>query len=69
MSSTANRRLKRRIDKDVRKGIIQDPRGYGRELQIPTVQDIQEYIKSKIEEPNVQDLQETTDIQHTLSGD
>jgi hypothetical protein len=59
MSSTASRRMRRKMDRDIKKNI----KGDERDLQIPTEEEIQIYINNKIEElksiSNVQ-LQETT---------
>ena len=59
MSSTALRRMRRKMKKDITKNI----QGEERNLKIPTEQDIQEYIDNMLKEiktdPNVQ-LQETT---------
>jgi hypothetical protein len=58
MSSTATRRMRRKMKRDITKNI----QGEERNLKIPTEEDIQRYINNKIEEikldPNVQ-LQET----------
>ena len=53
MSSSANRRYKRRISKDTKKGIIPPQI----QLQIPTLEEMAEYIMEKkqgikLEEPN-----------------
>jgi hypothetical protein len=59
MSSTALRRMRRKMKRDITKNI----QGEERNLKIPTEEDIERYINNKIEElksdPNVQ-LQETT---------
>jgi hypothetical protein len=59
MSSTAARRMRRKMKRDIVKNI----QGEERNLKIPTEQDIQEYIDNMLKEinidPNVQ-LQETT---------
>jgi hypothetical protein len=59
MSSTAARRMRRKMKKDIIKNI----QGEERNLKIPTEQDIQEYIDNMLKEiktdSNVQ-LQETT---------
>ena len=59
MSSTAARRMRRRMKRDIVKNI----QGEERNLKIPTEQDIQEYIDNMLKEiktdSNVQ-LQETT---------
>jgi hypothetical protein len=59
MSSTAARRMKRKMKRDIVKNI----QGEERNLKIPTEQDIQEYIDNMLKEiktdSNVQ-LQETT---------
>lgn len=52
MSSSANRRYKRRIAKDTKKGIIPPQM----QLQIPTLEEVAEYIMekkqgNKLEEP------------------
>jgi hypothetical protein len=58
MSSTATRRMRRKMKRDIVKNI----QGEERNLKIPTEEDIKNYIDNKIEEikldPNVQ-LQET----------
>lgn len=58
MSSTALRRMRRKMKRDIVKNI----QGEERNLKIPTEEDIKNYIDNKIEEikldPNVQ-LQET----------
>jgi hypothetical protein len=58
MSSTALRRMRRKMKRDITKNI----QGEERNLKIPTEEDIERYINNKIEEikldPNVQ-LQET----------
>jgi hypothetical protein len=46
MSSTASRRMRRKMDKDIKKNI----KGDERDLQIPTEEEIQIYINNKIEE-------------------
>ena len=60
MSSTAARRMRRKMKRDIVKNI----QGEERNLKIPTEQDIQEYIDNMLKEiktdPNVQ-LQETTE--------
>jgi hypothetical protein len=59
MSSTALRRMRRKMKRDVIKNI----QGEERNLKIPTEQDIQEYIDNMIKELNIQpdvQLQETT---------
>ena len=53
MSSSANRRYQRRIAKDTKKGIIPPQM----QLQIPTLEEVAEYIMEKkqgikLEEPN-----------------
>jgi hypothetical protein len=67
MSSTALRRMRRKMKKDVIKNI----QGEERNLKIPTEKDIQEYIDNMIKEinidPNVQ-LQERTEDSNTLSS-
>jgi hypothetical protein len=59
MSSTAARRMKRKMKRDIVKNI----QGEERNLKLPTEQDIQEYIDNMLKEiktdSNVQ-LQETT---------
>lgn len=59
MSSTALRRMRRKMKRDITKNI----QGEERNLKIPTEQDIQEYIDNILKEiktdPNVQ-LQETS---------
>ena len=60
MSSSATRRFRRKMDRDVKKHMKKQ----GRYLDIPTEEDVQNYINTKITElklqPNVQ-LQETTE--------
>jgi hypothetical protein len=59
MSSTALRRMRRKMKRDVIKNI----QGEERNLKIPTEQDIQEYIDNMIKELNIEpdvQLQETT---------
>lgn len=60
MSSSATRRWRRKMERDIKK----DMKKQGRQLEIPTEQDIQDYINKRITElklePNVQ-LQETTE--------
>lgn len=59
MSSSANRRFRRKMERDVKKH-MKTKQTY---LDVPTEQDIQDYINNKLKElklePNVQ-LQETT---------
>ncbi len=60
MSSTALRRMRRKMKRDVIKNI----QGEERNLKIPTEQDIQEYIDNMIKELNIEpdvQLQETTE--------
>jgi hypothetical protein len=59
MSSSANRRYRRKMERDIKK----DMKKQGRELEIPTEKDIQDYINKRITElklePNGMQLQET----------
>ena len=51
MSSTAARRFKRRIEQDKKKGIYKPER----ELNIPTLDEVQEYISNKSKELRMTD--------------
>ena len=46
MSSSATRRWRRKMERDIKK----DMKKQGRHLEIPTEQDIQEYINKKLTE-------------------
>ena len=64
MSSSATRRWRRKMERDMKRDIKNDMKKDGRQLDIPTEQDIENYINKKLTElklePNVQ-LQETTE--------
>jgi hypothetical protein len=57
MSSSANRRYRRKMERDIKK----DMKKQGRHLDIPTEQDVQDYINKRITElklePNGMQLQ------------
>lgn len=50
MSSTDMRRMRRQMERDIKKGILKTGQGNERELNLPTVEDIQEYINKKLKE-------------------
>lgn len=52
MSNTSQfRRLKRKMERDIKKG-IKSPKNVPNELRLPTVNEMEDYIKTKIEEFN-----------------
>ena len=57
MSSTATRRFKRKIDRDKKKGkLVTYTNPYGeRELNLPSEEDVQEYISNKTKELRMTD--------------
>ena len=46
---SAERRLRRKMERDIRKGILR-PNKNVKELNLPTIEDIQEYINQKLKE-------------------
>ena len=45
------RRIKRRMDRDIKKGIT-SPHNVSNDLRLPTINEMEDYIKAKIEEFN-----------------
>jgi hypothetical protein len=50
MSSTDGRRMRRRMERDIKKGILKTGQGNERELNLPTKEDIEVYINKKLKE-------------------
>ena len=50
MSSSANRRMRRKMERDIKK----DNKKQGRYLDVPTEQDVQDYINKRIKELKIE---------------
>jgi hypothetical protein len=61
MSSTPARRLKKRMEKDIKKGILKSNKDV-RNLQLPTIEEIQQYINNKVKEMEIDPFDNTDEF-------